>query len=124
MAISDSQPISAGNLKAALDGLTGGGSLLKANLLIEAPSNADRNFSGTLSDSIENYDFIAFFNISYRTSKGGNDNTFFAFHRGKKDIKYEEYGAEITVTNGTQFMFKGSGSSNDYYFVAAVGFKL
>ena len=99
-----------------------GGSLLKANLLIEAPSNADRNFSGTLSDSIENYDFIAFFNISYRTSKGGNDNTFFAFHRGKKDIKYEEHGAEITVTNGTQF--KGSGSSNDYYFVAAVGFKL
>ena len=60
----------------------------------------------------------------HRTSKGGNDNTFFAFHRGKKDIKYGEYGAEITVTNGTQFMFKGSGSSNDYYFVAAVGFKL
>lgn len=124
MAISSDTPISAGNLKAALDGLTGGGSLLKAKLLIEAPSNADRNFSGTLSDSIENYDFIAFFNISYRTSKGGSDNTFFAFHRGKKDIKYTNTGVEVTVINGTQLTFKGSGSSNDYYFVAAVGFKL
>lgn len=102
----------------------GGGSLLKAKLLIEAPSNADRNFSGTLSDSIENYDFIAFFNIAYRTSKGGSDNTFFAFHRGKKVIEYTNTGVEVTVTNGTQLTFKGSGSSSDYYFVAAVGFKL
>lgn len=124
MAVTNDQPISAGNLKAALDGLTGGGSLLKAKLLIEAPSNADRNFSGTLSDSIENYDFIAFFNISHRTSKGGSDNTFFAFHRGKKDIKYTKTGVEVTVINGTQLTFKGSGSSSDYYFVAAVGFRL
>ena len=124
MSITSDQPISAGNLKAAIDGLTGGGSLLKAKLLIEAPSNVDRNFSGTLSDSIENYDFIVFFNICYRTSKGGSDNTFFAFHRGKKDIKYTNTGVEVTVTNGTQFTFHGSGSSNDYYFVAAVGFKL
>lgn len=102
----------------------GGGSLLKAKLLIEAPSNADRNFSGTLSDSIENYDFIAFFNISHRTSKGGSDNTFFAFHSGKKEIKYTNTGVEVTVINGTQLTFKGSGSSSDYYFVAAVGFKL
>ncbi|WP_040362108.1 hypothetical protein [Collinsella tanakaei] len=123
MSINSDQPISAGNLKAALDGLTGG-SLLKAKLLIEAPSNAGRNFSGTLSDSIENYDFIAFFNICQRTSKGGHDNTFFAFHRGKKDIKYTNTGVEVTVTNGTQLTFKGSGSSSDYYFVAAIGFKL
>lgn len=124
MSITSDQPISAGNLKAALDGLTGGGSLLKAKLLIEAPSNADRNFSGTLSDSIENYDFIAFFNICQRTSKGGHDNTFFAFHRGKKVIEYTSIGVKVTVTNGTQLTFKGSGSSSDYYFVAAVGFKL
>ena len=63
MSVSNDQPISAGNLKAALDGLTGGGSLVgfKAPMVKVLYKNDNLVSNGTtikLSDSIVNFDLI------------------------------------------------------------------
>lgn len=60
MAVTNDQPISAGNLKAALDGLTGG-SLLKYKILLRNDTDSDGDKTFTLQRSVTQYDFLLIF---------------------------------------------------------------
>lgn len=68
MAITSDQPISAGNLKAALDGLTGG-SLLSYKVLYSSTATND-SVTATLADSVEGYDALVICCETYVSDDG------------------------------------------------------
>lgn len=103
MAISDNQPISAGNLKAALDGLTGG-PLLSYKVLLRNDTDTDGGKTYQLADTVENYDmlFVAWGRVdSPAYNNSYNRSTAIVYHNGMKEAWRHN---------------TGTSSSNDAYY--------
>lgn len=101
MSITSDQPISAGNLKAALDGLTGG-SLLSYKVLLVNNNDTDGEKTYQLADNVKNYNFLI---VAY----GG-----LSIHDGELNAAYS---TEViyTANNSKPFRYhEGNSPSNDF----------